>query len=142
MPAYGSSFQTALLRTQQAIAPRFRAVYGPFGLTTPQWRVLRVLWAQDGQTISELAAGALLDRPVVVGVVDRLERAELVRRERSEEDRRHVHVQLTDDGLRLEHDVAPLVREAYRDLESALAPDEWETLFDLLDRVEKHVPGA
>lgn len=139
MPAYGGSFQTALLRTQQAIAPHFRAVYGPFGLTTPQWRVLRVLWGGDGQTISEISAGALLDQPVVVGVIDRLSRAGLVERARSEEDRRRVHVHLTDEGHDLEHQVAPLVRQAYRDLEAALSHDEWEQLFALLGRVEKHL---
>lgn len=138
MPSYGSSFQTALLRTQQALAPRFRAVYGPFGLTTPQWRVLRVLWERDGCSVSEIAAGALLDQPVVVGVIDRLVRAGLVERERSEEDRRRVHVRLTEAGHNLEHEVAPLVRDVYADLESTLTHDQWQQLFALLGQVEQH----
>lgn len=138
MRPYGRSLQTVLLRTQQAIAPHFRSVYGQFGLTPPQWRVLRVLWGSDGQTIKSLAEGALLDRPVVVGVVDRLEGAGLVVRQRSVTDRRSVSVYLTDKGRELEGTATPLVQAVYRRLDDALSPDEWDTLYKLLNRIRDH----
>ncbi|WP_170837797.1 MarR family winged helix-turn-helix transcriptional regulator [Streptomyces sp. TP-A0874] len=135
VPRYARSLQTMLLRTQQAVAPEFRAIFGQFGLTQPQWRVIRVLWEKEGQSISALAEAALLDQPVVVGVVDRLQRSGLVQRQRSETDRRLVHVLLTEKGRALKDDALPAVRDAYERLGTVLTEKEWEMLFSLLDKV-------
>lgn len=137
--AYGTSLQTLLVRTQQSIAPRFREVYNQFGLTPVQWRTLRVLWEEDGVQIKDLAERALLDRPVVIGVVDRLERDGLVTRERSEEDRRRVHVRLTDEGHKMEDIAGPMVDEVYADLDQALTDKQWRQLYELLEQVIAHV---
>ncbi|MFI0370594.1 MarR family winged helix-turn-helix transcriptional regulator [Actinomadura sp. 1N219] len=142
MPRYADSLQTDLLRTQLSIAPHFRAVYGRFGLTSPQWRVLRVLRDEDGRTISGVAEGVLLDQPVVVGVVDRLARDGLVERRRSEEDRRRVHVWLTDKARALLDEAEPLIAEVYQRLDAALEPEEWKTLLTLLERVRAHDMGG
>jgi DNA-binding MarR family transcriptional regulator len=113
-----------------------------FGLTPPQWRVLRVLREQDGQTISAISAAALFDRPVVVGVVDRLAAAGLVVRQRSEQDRRQVFVLLTDKGRDLLAEATPHILEVYRALDDALTEREWNTLFRLLERVRNHDMNA
>ena len=51
-----------------------------------------------GPTIGEVADYLLLRHHSTVGLVDRAEAAGLVRRTRSEEDHRLVHLQLTEDG--------------------------------------------
>ena len=76
--------------------------------------LLLVKAAPDGSersTVSELAERMQLERHTVTELVDRAERAGLVARERSSEDRRVVHLRLTDEGERR-------LFAAFRDLEA------------------------
>jgi DNA-binding MarR family transcriptional regulator len=61
--------------------------------------------------VSELAERMQLERHTVTELVDRAERAGLIARERSSEDRRVVHLRLTDEGQRR-------LFAAFRDLEA------------------------
>ncbi|MEM7217859.1 MAG: MarR family transcriptional regulator [Pseudomonadota bacterium] len=112
------------------VMPRFRQIYGEFGLTEQQWRVLRVLWERERVAMSRLADITLISPPSLAGVVDRMAAGQLVRRERCEHDRRVVHIVLAPAGRRLEHQVVPLVDAAYRDLEASLPPRVWRGLIE------------
>ena len=124
-----------LYRALDLIMPRFRAIFGRFGLTEQQWRVLRVLWHRDGRALLELAEATLISAPSMVGVVDRLARSGLVERRRSQSDRRVVRVFLTSRGRGLEAEVTPLVDAAYADLQRTVGEGEWEVLVGALARV-------
>jgi DNA-binding MarR family transcriptional regulator len=85
---FSRSLPMMLYRTLDTVMPRFRRIFSDFGITEQQWRVLRVLWEHDAVTINRLAELTLIPAPSLVGVVDRLERNELVIRQRSQADRR------------------------------------------------------
>ena len=123
---FSHSLPMALHRTLDAVMPRFRKIFNEFGLTEQQWRVLRVLWDLEALTLNRLAALTLIPAPSLVGIVDRLERAELVTRQRSEADRRKVNVVLTSQGAALEDEIMPRVASAYADLKQAVDPETWE----------------
>lgn len=132
------SLPTALNRASNAVRPGLRNVFSAFGLTEPQWRAMRALWAHDGETdmtLSELAAVSYVDPSVLVGVLDRLERDGLAQRVRSLADRRRVHISLTAKGTALRHEVDPLIEQAYERLETVLEPHEWKQLHHLLDKL-------
>lgn len=69
-----------------------------FGVTPPQFIVLTCLWEEDGLAASLLGERAGFDGPTITGILDRLERQELVVRRRGSEDRRIVTVHLTERG--------------------------------------------
>jgi len=73
-----------------------------YGLTHPQFITLASL-VQHGQpaNMRQLANVALQDAPTLTGIVNRLVKMGLVRRTRSEDDRRVVLVEATDDGIDL-----------------------------------------
>ena len=121
--------------------PRFRAIFSEFGLTETQWRVLRVLWEAEGQTLSELSEGTLITAPSLVGVVDRLSRDGLVRRRRSKVDRRSVLVYLSARGRSLETAILPLVEEVYDEIDAVLTRSEWRALFEALDCLGEEFGG-
>ncbi len=77
---------------------RFAELVRPLGLTPAAAGVLRLIARSPGLSQRELAdrVGAVPSRVVVL--VDALERAGLVVRERRPDDRRNYRVQLTDDG--------------------------------------------
>ena len=76
---------------------RFRA-WAELGLTTAQLRVMFLLRENPGVTAGELAARLSVTPPTISGIVDRLVRLGLVRREDDPADRRLVRNYLTDKG--------------------------------------------
>lgn len=76
---------------------RFRA-WAELGLTTAQLRVLFLMRENPGVTAGELATRLGVTPPTISGIVDRLVKLGLVRREDDESDRRLVRNHLTDHG--------------------------------------------
>src|SRR5215475_3728509 len=72
-----------------------------FGLTAPQRLAVRFIGREPGLTLGALAALLHLDPGTVTGIVQRLESAGLVARERSEGDTRRMHLALTSKGQTL-----------------------------------------
>jgi homoprotocatechuate degradation regulator HpaR len=124
-----------LYRALDAVMPRFRRIFNEFGLTEQQWRVLRVLWEDDGIAFGDLSDRTLIPAPSLVGVVDRLSRQGLVARRRSDLDRRQVFVYATEDGRELHRKVRPHVEAAYAELRSSIDVDDWEQLIAGLERL-------
>jgi DNA-binding MarR family transcriptional regulator len=73
------------------------------GLTGPQLWAIKMIAESAPLRVSELAAKMYLHPATVVGILDRLEGSGLVIRVRSREDRRVVHVELTQAGRELVH---------------------------------------
>lgn len=105
------------------------------GVTVAQWSVLVVLWETDGLSQKELSERVTVETATLSRTVDRMERDGLVKRVRSESDRRQVHVFLSEHGAGLWRVLVP---EAETMLDQALvgidAQDE-EALRGLLKRV-------
>ena len=83
----------------------------PHGVSSGQWRFLRVLWREDGLTQRELSRRVGMREPTTVTALKSLERNGFVRREQSTEDRRRVHVFLTPAARELQDVLAPFVAE-------------------------------
>ncbi|MDJ0905676.1 MAG: MarR family transcriptional regulator [Woeseiaceae bacterium] len=132
---FSHALPMALYRTLDAVMPRFRKIFNEFGLTEQQWRVLRVLWDEQATTLNRLAALTLIPAPSLVGVVDRLERDQLVNRQRSEADRRKVNVVLTSQGAALEADIMPRVASAYAELKQSVDPATWDRVLEGLNAI-------
>jgi DNA-binding MarR family transcriptional regulator len=92
---------------------RFRA-WAELGLTTAQLRVLFLIREMPGVTAGELASKLAVTPPTISGIVDRLVKLNLVRREDDESDRRLVRNHLTEQGAnscsRLERGVEVFTR--------------------------------
>jgi DNA-binding MarR family transcriptional regulator len=71
------------------------------GVTARQTTLLWLIRRNPGLSLRDLAALEQISPPALSGHVDRLERASLVERVRSDEDRRRVGLRLTHQGERL-----------------------------------------
>ncbi len=69
------------------------------GLTAPQILLLQTIRDRGEVTIGQLAADISLSQATVTSILDRLERRQLVYRERSQQDKRKVHAHLTAEAL-------------------------------------------
>ena len=73
----------------------------PHGVTRGQWYFLRVLWTEDGLSQRELSARVGMMEPTTVIALRSMEKAGLIRRVRSKDDRRKTHVWLTAKAKRM-----------------------------------------
>jgi DNA-binding MarR family transcriptional regulator len=106
-----------------------------YNVTPPQWGVLVALWEQDGLSLSELAKRSFFDGPTMTGIVDRLEKANLVERRRDSSDRRVISVYLTDEGKRLQAQLPVLSEEANREATAGLTHQEVERFVETLRKI-------
>ncbi len=125
-----------LLRTNDQVQIQFARHFRDFGLTPAQYNILRILRG-EGQPlpILEIANRTVTVVPGITGLIDRLEQAGLVLRQRCQDDRRVVYVSLTD---RANHQLAELdapVLALHKKLMRRLAPGELAELSRLLEKV-------
>lgn len=107
-----------------------------------QWIVLANLARFEHLTATALSAETCHDMGALTRIVDDLEAAGLVRRERSERDRRVVEIALTPDGRRHLQAGKRLVVEMLNSLLGPFSRQEIETLIELLQRMMARLQEA
>jgi MarR family transcriptional regulator for hemolysin len=95
-----------------------------YGVSSGQWRFLRQLWSEDGITQRELSRRVGMREPTTVVAVNSLERAGLVMRVPSKEDRRKTHIHLTAKARALEAVLLPMVAEVQSRATRGLSEEE------------------
>jgi DNA-binding MarR family transcriptional regulator len=96
-----SELRPVLLR----LARELRKETEQLGITARQATLLWLVKRSPGLSLAELAAEEGISPPALSGHVDRLERAGLLERVRSSEDRRRVGLRLTEEGVRVMRNV-------------------------------------
>ncbi len=72
-----------------------------FGVSTPQLACIQVLHEQGSLPLSKIAKQIMVNSSTVTGIIDRLEKKDLVTRVRDPHDRRMITIELTNTGTRL-----------------------------------------
>ena len=98
----------ALYAATNSIIRYYRIYLNEIGITYTQYLVLLVLWDLENCSIKNIATALKLDSPTITPIVQKLEKLNLVTRQRSNEDERVVVVSLTQSGLDLEGQVADI----------------------------------
>jgi DNA-binding MarR family transcriptional regulator len=125
----------ALLRTASVVGRAIGRVLEPYDLSSAQYNALRII---RGAGTGGIATLAIRERMIEVGttitrLLDKLETAGFIRRERSFPDRRQVMCYATPDGKRLLDQIDPLVNAADEEAVAALSARQLAALIDLLD---------
>lgn len=100
-----------------------------------QWRFLRQLWREDGITQRELSERVGMREPTTVVALKGLEKAGLITRKKTDDDRRKTFIHLTPHAKRLELILAPMNAEIHEIATSGMTDAEVETLQNLMRRV-------
>lgn len=108
-------------------------------LTGPQLTVIKLLAGVGDLSLTRLSGLMQTRNSTVTGIIDRMESAGLVKRNRSETDRRVVHLRLTPAGKRLAVAVPIEPMQVFRTALETLTPAEQKTLLRILSKLERHV---
>lgn len=112
-----------------------RQIFGD--LTPSQFAVLEALYHLGSMTQGEISQKVLKSGSNMTTVIDNLERDGFVRRERDAEDRRVIHVHLTEAGTSKVEAVLPNHVGALVEIFKVLSPTEQESLGELCKKLGK-----
>jgi DNA-binding MarR family transcriptional regulator len=113
-----------------------------YGLTGPQLTVIKILAEIGDLSLSSLSERIKAQNSTVTGIIDRMEREELVLRERSEADRRVVLIRLSDKGRRLAQTIRVEPMEIFRQALTKMPKKDQSELFRILVQLQKAVREA
>jgi len=122
-------------RVEKKLEQIQRETIKEINLTPPQYVVLTLLWERDGRTFKELAVGVQCTPATMTGIVDTLEKKDLVARAPNPDDRRSLLVKLTNDGEALQHST-PTLDRIFHSCCVGLQPDEARQLSHLLKKLD------
>jgi MarR family transcriptional regulator, organic hydroperoxide resistance regulator len=78
------------------------------GVTLPMWRVMIVLWENDGQRLGDIAERTSIDLSTLSRLLVTLQRKQYIVRRRSGKDGRALSVSLTDKGRTMTERIIPI----------------------------------
>jgi DNA-binding MarR family transcriptional regulator len=90
------------------ITKAYKPYLDEMGITYPQYLVLMVLWENDSLSVNQITEKLLLNTNTLSPLLKRMERMQLLQRNRSEADERSVIVQLTEKGKNLKDQAKPI----------------------------------
>lgn len=128
-------------RTAAVLGHALAEAFKPYGITTTQYNVLRILRGagKEGLCRNEVRDRLIAQVPDVTRLLDRLEGAGLVERERASADRRQVTTRITTAGLALLRKLdAPIVAMHEQHL-GHLSAKQLKTLIGLLALARERV---
>lgn len=133
----------SILRTSDQFQNRFGRLFREHGLTPSQYNVLRILRGEGKPMPSlEVAERMIQVVPAITGLIDRLEKQGLVKRERCTEDRRVVYVEITRKAKALLKKMDQPVSDLHTSLIGHLNRTELKELSRLLEKARKSLQGS
>ncbi len=126
-----------LQKTSDHLVRKVAEALKPFGITPPQYNVLRILRGagNEGHINREIGERMLTFVPDVTRMLDRLEARNLICRERGIEDRRLVRAFITSDGLELLSKLDKVFKDFHRHLLAGCSEKELADLIGMLERL-------
>lgn len=127
----------ALLRTASVVGRALARVIEPWELSLAQYNALRIIRGAGTGGIPTLAIRERMieEGTTITRILDKLEAAGFIRRERSTPDRRQVLCVATASGRKLLDELDPVVDAADEEAMASLDAAQVEQLIDLLDTV-------
>lgn len=111
-----------------------RQVVKKDNLTPPQYSILTELWKSDGKPFKELASACCCSPSTITGIIDTMEKNELVYRESNPNDRRSILAKLTPKGKEIIK-VTPPIKIILNNCCEGVSPEEIELLTVLLRKL-------
>ncbi|ALC92932.1 MarR family transcriptional regulator [Bacillus sp. FJAT-18017] len=127
------------MKTAKGIHEKIREKMLKNKLTVTEFSVMEVLYQKGTLTIQQICQNVLISSGSMTYVIDKLENRGLLARSDCPNDRRAIHVSLTDDGLSLMDTIMPNYLEMVDDLFGTLDPKDSEIFLQLLKKVNNKV---
>ena len=126
-----------LFVTAYFLRSKHEEVMNKYGLTMPQYNVLRILKGvyPEGHPRCDIISRMIEPAPDVTRIIDRLTKEKLVERFNSPDDKRLSMTRITEKGIKLLEKANPEVVALGNYISATLSNTEKKTLSDLLEKI-------
>ncbi|WP_375559145.1 MarR family winged helix-turn-helix transcriptional regulator [Bernardetia sp. OM2101] len=100
-----------LYSVSRLITKAYKPFLDKIGITYPQYLVLIVLWENDTLTVNQITEKLLLNTNTLSPMLKRMEKMEIIERNRSKEDERSVIIKLTEKGKEMKKQASCIPEE-------------------------------
>lgn len=128
-----------LMQTSKAIQERIRDEMSNNNLGITEFSVLEALYYQGKQTIQQIGNRILISSGSMTYVIDKLEKKGIIKRNDCREDRRVIHITLTDEGMEMMENIMPKYQDMVDSFFGDLNGDESKLLVNSLKKVSNRV---
>lgn len=135
VPSRHRNLPQLLLQTREALMNQFRPILNENGVTEQQWRIVRALLMYGALEPRQLCELCQISSPSIVGVLNRMEEAGLVKRERMADDQRRVSVSATARSRALGRRMIPEIEERYGKVEQLVGAETLKKAYEVLDAI-------
>lgn len=137
----GQAAHLSISRTAALLEHAVAEALKPEGITLTQFNVLRILRGAGDKGLCRREVGERMVNPVpdATRLLDRMEAAGLIARERSADDRRFVTTRITEEGLRIVNLLDAPMQELHERHFGRLEEASLRALIDALARVRESV---
>jgi len=130
-----------MIRTAAILQKESDRFFARFGVTDAQFNMMMILKdsGEEGLSQQELSQHLIVTKSNVVGLVDRLEKAEYLKREAHSTDRRFNRIVLTPRGKELVERVEALYFEEVDQMMNVLNDAQKETLISAMAQIRQYL---
>ncbi len=109
---------------------RLRKTFLGMGITPPQMMVLNYLYKHNDRKVSDISKHLNLAASTVSSILDRLERNELITRERNNGDKRVVEIALSNKAIEIKNSLNTGMSEFMEDMTQTASEEEVEKIMN------------
>jgi DNA-binding MarR family transcriptional regulator len=134
----------AILKSADSLSQEAEQLIKAHDLTMAQYNVLRILRGAEpkGLLCRGIAERMISRDPDMTRLLDRMERRNLITRERQKDDRRVIMTRITTDGLAFLKKLDQPVRELHKRQFAHMRSAHLKALAELLEEVVRREPGS
>jgi len=129
-------FLSNIVFTANWIKNQFEEFIKPFGISPQQFNILRILrGAKDWLSMNEVKDRMVEKSPNATRLCDKLLEKGLLERVRCEEDRRMVHLKISQKGLDLLQEIDEVDEDSYAGFKENVSDEEARLVSQVLDKL-------
>lgn len=124
-----------LARAYNSVTSRTNRDIHSYGLNTTEFGVLDLLYHRGPQPLQKIGEKVLISSGNITYVVDKLQKKNMLTRRASQDDRRVIYAELTEEGRHFFEQIFPGHRDVIMDAVSGLSLKEKEQAISLLRKL-------
>lgn len=128
-----------LQKTASMLQEMNNGFFSKFNVSSTKFNLLVVLYngSKEGMILSDIGEEMVITRASITGLVDRLEKQNLVIRKRDAIDRRKIMALITNEGSVLVEEIIKEYKKWLKKVTMSIDDNEKEQLIDILLKIEK-----
>lgn len=124
-----------LMKAAKSVEQNIKKDIRNYGIATSEFAVLEALYHKGKLTVQQISNAVLINSGSITYVIDKLEDKNFIERKHCKEDRRVVHIEITNAGKEFMDDIFPKHQKTIEEIFEDISTDEKQLIIDILKRV-------